>query len=107
MNETIRNLDGSVYMTFPPAVPSASDLEGWYVRTITSADLPGQGTYAITSTECDSRRSLLAHVGAFEESYGYRPREVKIGESTYRWTWEHLGSDGVRISDAVWATKIG
>lgn len=85
--------------------PSGRYQEGFYVKTVSSADTPS-GTFCLINTECDDLNSLLRHVGAFETAYGYRPRSSRVGLSTYRWTWERLNSDGTRQSDAVWATKI-
>lgn len=111
MSDTILNEDGSVYMTFPlSGALSPSDLEGWTVRTITSADTES-GTVALITTECESFRGLLRHVGAFRDCYanGFG-REVHTafgkGVRHYRWTWEHFTPSGERQTDTVIASRI-
>lgn len=100
MSNAILNEDGTVYMTFPPAVPSTGDLEGWYVRTVTT------GHRAIVETDCVSFNELLNQVGVTSRDYGYRPPSAKIGESSFRWTWERWLPSGVRLVEMIIASKI-
>lgn len=122
MTDTILNPDGSVYMTFGPSVPSKADLEGWCVRSVTSAHSTPErchfdgtrwvgtgrlpGTVALTSTDCLSFNGLLRDLGELETIYGYRPRSSKITTDTYRWTFERVTPDGHRVSDMIIASKI-
>jgi hypothetical protein len=111
MSDTILNPDGSVYMTFGPSAPSPADLEGWYVRTITSADTR-LGTFALLNTECESFNSLLRHVGAMRAAcvgtLGGTEVHTSFGEGLrhYRWTWERFTPSGERQTDTVIASRI-
>lgn len=121
--ETIFNPDGSVYMTFPPAVPSTGDLEGWTVRQVCNvhrtpggAEFRGQfgwvvtewkpGTVSLVTSDCESFNGVLRIVGELSAAYGYRPPSCKITADTFRWTWERWTPDGTHMSDMIIASKI-
>jgi hypothetical protein len=114
MSDTILNQDGSVYMTFPPAVPSPADLEGWTVRQVStgthgptcphSAQL--KGTFAVTCVDVESFNGLLKVVGALADEYGYRPVSARVGSDSYRWSFERWAPDGHRITDMLIVSKI-
>ena len=112
---TILNPDGSVYMTFPPAVESAGDLEGWMVHQVTSGThnascghpgLASVGTAAMICQDVMSRKELLGLVGTFAREYGYRPASSGFGHRTFRWTFERVTEDRHRVSDMIIASKI-
>lgn len=109
MSDTIRNQDGSVYMTFGPSVPSSADLEGWYVRQVLTADrIPkGRGTGVASDDDVRSLNSLLRLLGDLEAQYGYRPLSSKIAEGTFRWTFERRTPRGHRLTSMVIASRIG
>ncbi len=114
MSDTIRNQDGSVYMTFGPSVPSSSDLEGWLVRHLCSGSHhPGcshgpesTGTWTVDRSDVESFNGVLKIVGAMSNAYGYTPRSSKILDGTFRWTFEREYADGHRGSDMIIASKI-
>lgn len=100
-----------------------SDLEGWFVRQVSSAHSTPEvsrwvngrgwvgegrrlGTVALTSVGPESYNGLLKFLGELSSIYGYRPRSSKISERTYRWTWERVTADGHRVSDMIIASKI-
>lgn len=96
-------------MTFPPAIPSAGDLEGWCVRSVTNwtgADR-SLGTCSLVRTDVDSLNGLLRDLGELSEIYGYRPQSSKIADGTFRWTFEQRLSDGRRVTDMIIANRIG
>ena len=122
MADTIFNPDGSVYMTFGPSVPSSGALEKWQVRHVCSVHrTPGrvewdgtrwapvtwtQGTIGLVTSDCRSFNDLLGIVGEMSDDYGYRPPSSRIGDGTFRWTWERWSPDGTHMSDMIIATKI-
>lgn len=123
MSETILNADGSVYMTLPDPRPSTGDLEGWTVRQVCSVhrtpetahfqdqfgwvvDTWAPGTVSLVTSDCESFNSLLKIVGELSVAYGYRPRSSKIGDHTFRWTWERWTLDGTHMSAMIIASRI-
>ena len=124
MQETIFNPDGSVYMTFPPAVESASDREGWFVRHVCSVHrnpeaaefTPGRGwqptawkpgTISLVCSDVESFNCLLRLVADMSDAYGYRPRSSRIGCHAFRWTWERWTPDGTHMSDMIIVSRVG
>ena len=84
-----------------PAVPSTGDLEGWYVRVVST----GYG-HNVTS-DCVSHNELLRMVGNASADYGYRPQSSRVADRTYRWTWEERDdSTGMRWTEMIIASKI-
>jgi hypothetical protein len=95
--------------------PEALTKDGFIVRTVTSVDVPGKGTVALSSTVAEDERSLFRHVDAFRRSTSAKPVTSGFGlhdcdsptcRSHYRWTWETLSEDGVRSTDTVWASRV-
>lgn len=112
MSDTIRNEDGSVYMTFGPSTPSPADLEGWLVRHVCSGSHGPAcghgmtGTWSVARSDVDSHNNLLRLLVAMSDVYGYRPASSRIVDGTFRWTWERDYRDGHRGSDMIIASKI-
>jgi hypothetical protein len=95
--------------------PGSVSEEGFIVRTVTSVDVPGKGTVALSSTVAEDERSLFRHVDAFRRSTSAKPVTSGFGlhdcdsptcHSHYRWTWETLSEDGTRSTDTVWASRV-
>lgn len=85
--------------------PNGRFQEGFYTKTVTSTDTR-LGTFALVSTECDDLNSLLRHIAAFRDAYGYLPRPVRVGPNTDKWAWEGRTRSGDRTTDVVWASRI-
>lgn len=91
-----------------------SSEDGWVVRRVTSAShgpaCPDsarlRGTHAVTGTDVESFKGVLRLVGGLSEGYGYRPRSSRVGQSSFRWTWERELPGGHRVSDMVIVSKI-
>ena len=76
MTNVVLNADGTTYMTFTSSMPSPGDLEGWYVRTISTG-------YGHTSTsDCVSFNELLKMIENASGDYGYRARSSKVADRT-------------------------
>lgn len=97
-------------MTFPPAVPSRADLEGWMVRRITTGShrsfCPRPGSRSAVENGPESFNGVLRLVGDLSVEYGYRPRSSRIGGYAFRWTWERFTPDGHRVSDMIVVSRI-
>ena len=113
-SQEIRNPDGSLYMRFPPAVPSRADLEGWSIHRVSSTvRLPGtgarRGSTAMERSDVESFNGLLRLLREISRAYGYQPSASWFGVtgSHFRWTWEYLGDDGYHMSDMIIASRIG
>lgn len=111
---TIHNTDGSVYMTFPPAIESRGDLQGWTVRHVCSGTHAPicphgkvNGTYAVSRTDVESFNGLNKIISELADLYGYRPLSSRIGATSYRWTFEREYPGGHRGSDMIIASLIG
>lgn len=112
-SQEIRNPDGSLYMRFPPAVPSSADLEGWSIHRMSSTvRLPGvgarTGSVAVERSDVESFNGLLRLVREISRAYGYQPSAswFGTGQSHFRWTWEHRYDNGHHVSEMIIASKI-
>jgi len=65
-----------------------------------------RGTFAVSRTDAEDFRGVLKLIGEMSELYGYRPRSVRIGLSSFRWTFTREHPDGHRVSDMIIASRI-
>ncbi len=88
--------------------------QGFITHTVTSVDIPGKGTIALTRSDAEDERSLIRHVDAFRRSNSSPTLHSAFGSADchtechrhYRWSWETLSADGTRSTDTVWATRV-
>lgn len=122
-SQEIRNPDGSLYMRFPPAVPSSADLEGWSVRMVSTVHTAParcqwiEGRWepvgrvrdgaSLTIVDVESFNGLLRLLQETSKAYGYRPSASWFGADSgyFRWTWERW-ENGYHLSDMIIASKI-
>lgn len=110
-SQEIRNPDGSLYMSFPPAAPSTADVTGYRVRTIVSGSHRcgrTSGTRSSLTDEMMSERELLRLIASLRGEYGtpsVSGVRMGMGSRTFRWAWEETIS-GHRLTDVVIATRV-
>lgn len=102
MADTIFNPDGSVYMTFPPAVPSSGDLQGWHYTQVTATRVGSGPSRVVVTDDCTSLNGLL-RVLSLHNACRSTVRGAVAGG--YRWAWEEVTASG-RVSNVVFARKV-
>lgn len=69
-------------------------------QTITSVNLPGLGTWSITSVVTESVDEALDHLNEMGKRTPVEPFCVTSGH-VWRWTWEYVNALGYRCTDTV------